>query len=133
MSPALVLWFVPIPVMDTLVLMVRRLRNGRSPFIADRNHIHHLMLEAGFGPTQAGLALAGFSVVCGLLAGQALRLNVPEPVLLLAFGGLCLGWFLLTRNRQRAVYFFHALYRTRALGRRGDVPRVDPLVRPLED
>lgn len=126
-SPALVLWFVPVPVMDTLVLMVRRLRNGHSPFIADRNHIHHLMLEAGFGPTQAGLVLAGFSLLCGLFAAQALRLDVPEPVLLLAFGGLCLGWFLLTRKRRRAICFFQALYRTRVLGHRSYVPRVDPL------
>lgn len=118
-SPALVLWFVPVPVMDTLVLMVRRLRNGQSPFIADRNHIHHLMLEAGFGPTQAGFVLAGFSVLCGLFAGQALRLDIPEPVLLLAFGGLCVAWFFLTRNRRRAICFFNALYRTRVLGWRG--------------
>lgn len=118
-SPALVLWFVPIPVMDTLVLMFRRIRNGHSPFIADRNHIHHLMLEAGFGPTQAGLVLAGFSVLCGLVAGQALREDVPEPVLLVAFGTMCLGWFVLTRNRRRAICFFHALYRTKVLGWRG--------------
>lgn len=115
-SPALVLWFVPIPVMDTLVLMFRRIRNGHSPFIADRNHIHHLMMEAGFGPTQAGLVLAGFSVLCGLLAGQALRADVPEPVLLAAFGVMCLGWFVLTRNRRRAICFFHGLYSTRMLG-----------------
>lgn len=115
-SPALVLWFVPIPVMDTLVLMFRRIRSGHSPFIADRNHIHHLMLEAGFGPTQAGLVLAGFSLICGSLAGQALRADVPEPVLLAAFALMCIGWFMLTRNRRRAICFFHAMYSTRVLG-----------------
>lgn len=118
-SPALVLWFVPVPVMDTLVLMFRRLRNGSSPFIADRNHIHHLMLEAGFGPTQAGLVLTGFTLLCGLTAAMALRVNLPEPVLLLAFAALCLGWFILTRNRRRAIGLFNLLYRSRLLGWRG--------------
>lgn len=115
-SPALVLWFVPIPVMDTLVLMFRRVRSGRSPFIADRNHVHHLMLEAGFGPTQAGLVLAGFTLVCGLSAGTLMRMDVPEPVLILAFIALCLGWFILTRNRRRAICFFRAVYCSHLLG-----------------
>src|SRR5690606_1006831 len=66
-NPILTLWFVAIPMMDALVLIARRLRNGRSPFHADCNHIHHLMQEAGFGPTQAALVLAAFTLVCGLV------------------------------------------------------------------
>jgi len=109
-SPVLALWFVPIPVMDTLVLVLRRMRNRQSPFIADRNHIHHLMLEGGFGPTQAAMALALFSLVCGLLAGQAMRMDVPQPLLLGAFFALCLAWYWLTSCRDRAIALFHWLY-----------------------
>lgn len=108
-SPVLALWFVPIPVMDTLVLMVRRLREGRSPFAADRSHIHHLMIDAGFGPTQAAIALALFSLACGLVAGQALRMDIPGPWLLGAFAAMCLGWYRLTSRRRRAVRLFRAL------------------------
>lgn len=102
-SPVLALWFLPIPVMDTLVLMVRRIRTRRSPFAADRNHIHHLIEDAGLGPTRASLLLAGVTLACGLAAGQALRADVPEPLLLGAFGLLCLGWYGLSRRRTRAV------------------------------
>lgn len=120
-SPVLALWFVPIPVMDTLVLMLRRLRNRQSPFIADRNHIHHLMMEGGFGPTQAAMALALFSLVCGLAAGQAMRLDVPHPVLLGAFFALCIGWYGLTSRRDRAIAMFRRIYGTHAMGwRKGD-------------
>lgn len=108
-NPALVLWFVPIPVMDTLVLMFRRVRQGRSPFAADRNHIHHLMLDAGFTPSQVGLVLAAFTLMCGLIAGVAMRVDVPTPLLLVAFGVLCVGWFVLTRKRRRAIRFFRGL------------------------
>ena len=120
-SPVLALWFVPIPVMDTLVLMLRRMRNRQSPFIADRNHIHHLMMEAGFGPTQAALALALFSLFCGLVAGQAMRFDVPHPVLLLAFFALCFAWYWLTSRRVRAIAMFRKIYDTHAMGwRKGD-------------
>ncbi|MBA3487619.1 MAG: undecaprenyl/decaprenyl-phosphate alpha-N-acetylglucosaminyl 1-phosphate transferase [Lysobacter sp.] len=112
-SPVLALWFVPIPVMDTLVLMLRRMRGRKSPFIADRNHIHHLMLEAGFGPTQAALTLAFFSLLCGLAAGQALRMDIPHPWLLGAFGLMCAGWYWLTSRRERAIGMFRYIVASR--------------------
>ena len=108
-SPILALWFVPIPVMDTLVLMIRRGRNGQSPFVGDRNHIHHLMLEGGFGPTQAALALAVFSGACGLAAGEAMRVDIPTPFLLSSFLALCVAWYWLTGKRERAIGLFRTL------------------------
>lgn len=104
-SPILALWLIPVPIMDCLVLMVRRLRHGQSPFAADRNHIHHLMHDAGFGPTRTALALVAFSLVTGLVAGLALLLHLPQLVLCAGFGLLCLVWFWITSQRQRAVGF----------------------------
>ena len=124
-NPVLALWLLPIPVMDCLVLIVRRLQEGRSPFSAGRDHIHHLMQDAGFGPTRAALWLTVFSLACGLLVGQAMRLDVPHPVLLAGFLLLCVAWYLLTRNRERAVAFFRVL--------RGARPRplqVEPVDHP---
>lgn len=123
-SPVLALWFIPIPIMDCLVLTVRRLRQGRSPFAADHNHIHHLMQEAAFGPTQAALVLALFSVACGLAASQALRLDIPEPLLLVAFFMLCVLWYWMTSRRARAVAFFRWIRRPGAAGR-AEVPQGD--------
>ncbi len=110
-NPVLALWLLPIPVMDTLVLIVRRLQEGRSPFAAGRDHIHHMMQDAGFGPTRAAFWLTVFSLACGLVVGQAMRLDVPNPLLLAAYIALCLGWYLLTRDRARAVAFFRRLRR----------------------
>lgn len=118
-NPVLALWLLPIPVMDCLVLIVRRLQEGRSPFAAGRDHIHHLMGEAGFRPMQVVALLVLFSLLTGLLAGQAMRLDVPHPVLLAAFLLMCLGWYLLTRRRERAVAFFRRL-RGRSADRTAD-------------
>ena len=108
-NPVLALWLLPIPVMDCLVLIVRRLQQGRSPFSAGRDHIHHVMQDAGFGPTRAAMVLTAVSLACGLLVAQAMRLDVPHPVLLVAYLLLCVGWYLLTRKRERAVALFRRL------------------------
>ncbi len=113
-NPVLALWLVPIPVMDTLVLIVRRLREGRSPFSAGRDHIHHFMQDAGFGPTRAALWLTVFSLLCGLLVGQAMRMDVPNPLLLLAYILLCAGWLWLSSDRDRTLAFFRRLPGARA-------------------
>lgn len=105
-NPVLALWLLPIPVMDCLVLIVRRIREGRSPFSAGRDHIHHFMQDAGYGPTRAAILLMLVSLLCGLLVGQAMRLDVPNPLLLTAFVLLCLGWLWLSSSRDRAIAFF---------------------------
>lgn len=109
-GPILALWLIPIPVMDCLVLMVRRLRAGRSPFAADRGHIHHLMRRAGFGSTGIVLTLTGFSLATGLGAAIALRLHLPHMLLALAFVVLCLTYYWLTSQHERAVAFFRHLH-----------------------
>src|SRR5690606_35640899 len=118
-SPVLALWLLPVPVMDCLVLTVRRTREGRSPFAAGRDHIHHFMQDAGFGPTQAALTLAAFSLATGLVAGQLMRLDVPNTLILAAFLGLCVGWYALSSNRARTLRFFGAI---RALPLFGGLP-----------
>ena len=69
------------------------------------------MADAGFGPLRIVLWLTGFSFAVGLLVAQCLRWDVPEPILLGSYLALCLGWYLLTRNRARAVAFFRVLRR----------------------
>ena len=46
-----------IPLADTLRIFCIRLMNGRSPFAADRNHIHHQLLDVGLTHREAALAL----------------------------------------------------------------------------
>lgn len=111
-NPVLALWLLPIPVMDCLVVSVRRLRQGRSPFAAGRDHIHHILLDAGFGPTRAAVYLAMFSLACGLGVALLIRTHwLPYPVLLAGFVAMCLGWYALTANRARAVALFRGFRR----------------------
>jgi len=44
---SLVPWMVALPVMDTLTLIYRRIRQGLSPMAPDRTHLHHLLIDTG--------------------------------------------------------------------------------------
>ena len=83
-----VLWCVALPLLDTLAVMVRRLREGKSPFKPDRGHIHHLMLNAGLTPRAALAALVALAVTLAL-TGRVTRMFTPGSNLL-AFGALAL-------------------------------------------
>ena len=47
MTPVTALWIFGVPLLDTVSVMLRRIWVGKSPFHADRNHLHHLFLRAG--------------------------------------------------------------------------------------
>jgi len=57
LSPALPLLILGLPLLDTVLVMVERIGEGKSPFVADRKHIHHRLLELGFGHYQAVFAI----------------------------------------------------------------------------
>ncbi len=52
-SAAIPILLLAIPILDTLSVMVQRMGEGRSPFSADKNHIHHKLLALGFGHHEA--------------------------------------------------------------------------------
>jgi UDP-GlcNAc:undecaprenyl-phosphate GlcNAc-1-phosphate transferase len=81
-----VLWCVALPVLDTLQVMVRRIREGKSPFKPDRGHIHHMMLRAGLGPRTTLVALVMLAIVLAL-TGMLTHSLAPGSNLL-AFGAL---------------------------------------------
>lgn len=67
LSPVDVLWCVALPVFDTLAVMYRRMRQGRSPFKPDRGHIHHILMGAGLGPRTTLVALTALAAAIALM------------------------------------------------------------------
>ncbi len=56
-SAALPILLLAIPLLDTLSVMAQRVGEGRSPFSADKNHIHHKLLALGFGHHEAVMVI----------------------------------------------------------------------------
>jgi len=44
-QPVAVLFIIAIPLMDTIIVMVRRKRQGKSMFEADKTHLHHVLFN----------------------------------------------------------------------------------------
>lgn len=109
-SPVLAPFLIAPPVIDCLVLMLRRVVNRRSPFSADRGHMHHFMVDAGFSVTTAVLVITGFSVLLGAIAAVAMLNDVPEPLFVAAFLAMMVGWYWLSARHSRAVRVLHALH-----------------------
>lgn len=57
-----------IPLIDGLFTIGRRMLNGHSPFWHDKKHLHHLLLELGFGHRAVALFYWILSAILGLLA-----------------------------------------------------------------
>ena len=85
-SPVTALWIIAIPLMDMVAIMYRRLRKGMSPFSPDRQHIHHLIMRAGFTSRQAFVLITLAAALLALVgvAAEYTRI-VPEWVMLILF------------------------------------------------
>jgi len=83
--PIAALWVIVLPLADCVSLMTRRLTARKSPFVADRHHIHHYLLERGFTHGQTLGILVALSVLFGAVGFFGWRLRVPEPYLFWPF------------------------------------------------
>lgn len=51
-----------VPLLDTLRVFSIRILKGKSPFVPDRNHIHHLLLDKGLNHRYVTLCCVGLNV-----------------------------------------------------------------------
>jgi UDP-GlcNAc:undecaprenyl-phosphate GlcNAc-1-phosphate transferase len=107
LSTALPLLLIGLPVLDTLIVIVLRLRAGNSPFAADRKHFHHRLLALGLDHHEAVIVI--YAVQCLLLL-LAWQLRFENDLLIVAtflgFAVLFTGSFMLLERagwRWRAV------------------------------
>ena len=86
MNPVTALWLIAIPLMDMIAIMYRRLRKGLSPFSADRQHIHHLIMRAGFTSRQAFVLITTAAALLAAIGVVAEYIHfIPEWVMLALF------------------------------------------------
>lgn len=64
--PVITLLFLPI--IDTLLAIVRRLSRGQPVHQADREHIHHRLIDRGFGPRKLLVSIYAGGALLGLTA-----------------------------------------------------------------
>lgn len=67
-APVFVLALLSYPFLDTLRVFIVRIKNKQSPFIADRNHIHHRLLNLGLSHKLATLLIGVYTILVTAVA-----------------------------------------------------------------
>ena len=80
-----ILFIAAIPILDTLVVMVRRKLNGRSMFSADRCHIHHVLKHFFSEDIRKTVLFLGILQVMYSFTGLQLGKNIDEGSILVLF------------------------------------------------
>ena len=83
--PVTALWICAIPLMDMLAIVVRRYKNGKSPFKPDRDHLHHILQRAGLTSGQTLVAISSAAAVMSVIGLAGEYFNVTESVMLFGF------------------------------------------------
>jgi UDP-GlcNAc:undecaprenyl-phosphate/decaprenyl-phosphate GlcNAc-1-phosphate transferase len=76
------LFIVGVPVFDTIWVMTQRLMEGRPVFSADKNHMHHKLMEFGFYQTETVFLIYVLQTFM-ILSGYLLRFQFEWALLLL--------------------------------------------------
>ncbi len=92
------------PIIDAVWAATRRLAKRKSPFRADRQHFHHLLLDVGMGQRQAVLTLYAIALAFGVVAlmigsfAKLIALIVMVALMAIAIGTLV--WINWLRRRR---------------------------------
>jgi UDP-GlcNAc:undecaprenyl-phosphate/decaprenyl-phosphate GlcNAc-1-phosphate transferase len=91
-----------VPLADLLLAVVRRTRAGRSPFAADKQHLHHRLLEIGHSHARAVLIMYLWSAVIAFGATAVAFLDRSTLVISLTavVAVACLATFNIPRLRE---------------------------------
>lgn len=87
LNPALPLLILGLPILDTVTVMVQRIRSGLSPFSPDKRHIHHRLLHLGF--THAEAVGAIYILQASFLLASFLLRYQSDSVVLGLYLGIC--------------------------------------------
>ncbi|MBU1131110.1 undecaprenyl/decaprenyl-phosphate alpha-N-acetylglucosaminyl 1-phosphate transferase [Patescibacteria group bacterium] len=99
---ATALLIMGIPILDVVWVIVRRLfKEKKSPFLADKKHLHFRLLDAGLNQRQAVLFLYLLTLLFGASAifqqtlGKLITMGILVVVMLL------LAWWVIARYKKR--------------------------------
>lgn len=100
-SPVTALWIAALPIFDLFISFARRIRKGQSPFRADREHFHHILLRAGLSEREVLSVMVTIALTVGMTGILAHQAGIPDGVLFIGLVLLGLGQYMIVRRAWR--------------------------------
>lgn len=100
-DPSVIFWIFGLPLIDTLAVMFRRMRSKKSPFKADRTHLHHILELRGFSAGRAVLIAALAQALLVTIGVIFYLLHTPTVIVLGGFIVLFAVYYKSMRHRKR--------------------------------
>ena len=103
-GPLLAVLFLALPLFDSLRVFIVRVLKGKGPLRAGRDHIHHALLDLGFGHKYTSLILYAFSISLILGSYFLLEYNINISILILAlvsYNLLFIPFYLIKSKKNR--------------------------------
>ena len=91
-GPSVALAILIVPVIDTTRVFFLRVLQGKSPFTADKNHIHHRMLALGFTHLQTSLILGSINIAFVILAYSLRNMGMLKLAMLVFALGMLVAY-----------------------------------------
>ncbi|MFK8011919.1 MAG: MraY family glycosyltransferase [Marinicellaceae bacterium] len=79
-NPVTALFFVALPVYDTIFVMVRRILKKKSPFKPDNTHLHHLFLAHGWSQSKVLVGIVLLQIMLVVLGVIFLKIQLAESI-----------------------------------------------------
>lgn len=99
--PAVTIAILIMPLFDTLRVMTIRILNGKSPLEADRNHIHHKLLDHGLSHHQVSAGLIGINFLFIVMGFSLMKMKGEFLLMIELFLAVVLTWFLARYAKKR--------------------------------
>ena len=90
-----------VPIFDTMFAMLRRLLNHEPIMKADRGHLHHHLMAAGFGQRRSVLIMYGIVGIMGMVAVLISRELYKDAFMLFLIALLYLGIIIVPKRPKK--------------------------------
>ena len=99
-TPISTIMLAGVPILDTFLVMSRRIISGKNPFVADRLHMHHIILKQQRNNTRRTVLLLGLLQMIFSYIGLGFKSRDDILILVLFFMLYILFYFILLPKQK---------------------------------
>jgi len=91
-APAVAVGILAVPLFDTARVMLIRIKNKKSPFQPDKNHVHHRMISLGFKHVAATVRIMAINILFIIVAFLLRDIGNAALLTLIVAMGVFFSW-----------------------------------------